>query len=344
MVRTPILERVKPTIKQYILNLAKQEKQWYEEYIKEKNVICENGENYINHPHDKAIKNILSDKQEAAILINRILKLETRTEIRPEEIAEYKTDFVTKDYLNREIDIIYQDLTQKNVFYLIEHQSKVDYRMSMRLIEYYNEVMKNTYKNRERNKRYEMPVIIPIIVYSGEGKWNAKTSLGKEKLPIRGILPLELGSYEVFDVNNYSDDELIQQPGILTKILSLENAKDTAQIDEKINKIMKCNLNNKEQAYLNQYIIYFIGNKYGESEKEEILSKINKEEERNMLSDVFDQVEERGIKKGIVRGVIKSKKIIITNMLKNNYTDKEIKKISEVTDEELEKIKKSLKK
>ena len=148
-------------------------------------------EKYINHPHDKAIKNILSDKQEVAILINQVLELEEKAKIKPSEIVEYKTDFVTKDYLNREIDIIYQDLVQKNVFYLIEHQSKVDYKMSMRLVEYYNEVMKNTYKNRERNKKYEMPTIIPIILYSGEGKWNAKTSLKKDKLPIRGIIPLD---------------------------------------------------------------------------------------------------------------------------------------------------------
>ena len=231
MSRKTVLEKVKPEIKEYILSLAKLEQQWYTKYINNKIAIYEdeeiyNKEEYIKHPHDKAIKNILSDKQEAAILINQVLELEGTATIKAEEIAEYKTDFITKDYFNREIDIIYQDLTQKNVFYLIEHQSKVDYRMSMRLIEYYNEVMKNTYKNREPSKKYEMPVIIPIIVYSGEGKWNAKTRLRKETLPIRGIVPLDLGSYKVFDVNNYSDEELIKKPGILTKILSLEIARD----------------------------------------------------------------------------------------------------------------------
>ena len=270
--------------------------------------------------------------------------------VKPEEIAEYKTDFITKDYFNREIDIIYKDLTQKNVFYLIEHQSKVDYRMPMRLIEYYNEVMKNTYKNREPNKKYEMPVVIPIIVYSGEGKWNARTSLRKEALPLRGILPLDLGSYKVFDVNNYSDDELIEKPGILTKVLSLENTKDIAQIEEKTNKIASSKLNEKEKSYLNQYIIYFIGNKYGKSEKDKILNKINKneKEEKSMLSDVLDQIEARGEargkacgeKIGIIKGEKKSRRIIVLNMLKNNYSDKEIKKIIEITDSELKDIKK----
>ena len=52
-------------------------------------------------------------------------------------------------------------------------------------------------------------------------------------IEVRGILPLDLGSYKVFDVNNYSGDELIEKPGILTKVLSLENTKNIEQIEEK---------------------------------------------------------------------------------------------------------------
>ena len=117
MPRKTLLEKVKPEIKEYILNLAKLEEQWYTRYVKNGIVICEeiySKENYIKHPHDKAIKNILSDKQEVALLINEVLELKEK--VKPEEIAEYKTDFITKDYFNREIDIIYKDLTQKMCF------------------------------------------------------------------------------------------------------------------------------------------------------------------------------------------------------------------------------------
>ena len=83
MPRKTILERVKPEIKEYILNLAKLEEQWYTRYVKNGIAIYEDEEIYseencIKHPHDKAIKNILSDKQEAAILINEVLELEGR--------------------------------------------------------------------------------------------------------------------------------------------------------------------------------------------------------------------------------------------------------------------------
>ena len=158
-------------------------------------------------------------------------------------------------------------------------------------------------------------------------------------LPIRGIIPLELGSYKVFDVNDYSDEELIKRPGILTKILSLEKAKNSIQVEEKTNIITECNLNEREKAYLNQYITYIIGEAYGEKETNKLLEKINKNvrEEKSMLIDVLYQVEARGEEKG-------KKKIrdIVINMLKNNYSDKEIKKISEITDSELKEIKKQL--
>ena len=41
MQRKTILERVKPEIKEYILNLAKLEQQWYTRYVKNGIVICE---------------------------------------------------------------------------------------------------------------------------------------------------------------------------------------------------------------------------------------------------------------------------------------------------------------
>lgn len=88
MPRKTILERVEPEIKEYILNLSKLEQQWHTRYVKNGIVICEDEEIYseenyskencIKHPHDKATKNILSDKQEAAILINEVLELEKK--------------------------------------------------------------------------------------------------------------------------------------------------------------------------------------------------------------------------------------------------------------------------
>lgn len=78
-----------------------------------------------------------------------------------------------------------------------------------------------------------------------------------------------------------------------------------------------------------------------------------------MLSDVLDQIEARGKacgekigeargrkigeargeKREIIKGERKSRRIIVLNMLKNNYSDKEIKKIIEITDSELKDIK-----
>ncbi len=70
-----------------------------------------------------------------------------------------------------------------------------------------------------------------------------------------------------------------------------------------------------------------------------------------MLSDVLDQIEARGEargkargeKIGIIKGEKKSRSAIVLNMLKNNYSDKEIKKIIEITDSELKDIKKNVK-
>ena len=128
--------------------------------------------------------------------------------------------------------------------------------------------------------------------------------------------------------------------------MSLENTKNIEQIEEKTNKIANSKLNKREKSYLNQYIIYFIGNKYGENEKDKILNKINKnvKEEKSMLSDVLDQIEARGEargkacgeKIGEARGARKIKKEIAKKLLKRGMPKEEVEQIVNLDIKELE--------
>lgn len=52
-----------------------------------------------------------------------------------EEIEKYNSSFINKTFQNKEADIVYK-LKDKNIFFLIEHQSKIDYSMPFRLLEY----------------------------------------------------------------------------------------------------------------------------------------------------------------------------------------------------------------
>ena len=80
-----------------------------------------------HHKHDKLFREILSNKKEIVKLINKYLgPKETITE---EMIERYDTKFITTSYEEKELDIVFK-LKNREVFFLIEHQTKVDKLMA----------------------------------------------------------------------------------------------------------------------------------------------------------------------------------------------------------------------
>ena len=76
----------------------------------------------------------------------------------------YESSIISKNYLNREADIVYKR-KDMDVFFLIEHQSRIDYDMPIRIIEYSTGIITNYWrscKNKKRDRLY--PLVIPIVL------------------------------------------------------------------------------------------------------------------------------------------------------------------------------------
>ena len=107
------------------------------------NILKEDSEIYnlnthLNKKHDKLFKEILSDKKEAVKFINNYLNLC----LVESDIEKYEKEFRTNGFYNIETDIVYK-LKEKNVFILIEHQTKIDYSMPYRILEYEVAIIKS---------------------------------------------------------------------------------------------------------------------------------------------------------------------------------------------------------
>ncbi len=121
-----------PAVKEHLIKYEKEYRRKRDQQKLEKHQLNEENETYdkINHPHDKTVRLMLSNSQEAANLINLALKTDF---VKVNQIEQYKSSFVTKQYKNRESDIVYKDLKNKGIYYLIEHQSKQDKMMAGRV-------------------------------------------------------------------------------------------------------------------------------------------------------------------------------------------------------------------
>ena len=120
--------------------------------------------------HDKIIRDILNDKEEVVKIINKYIK--PKEKLKKEEIEKYETSYITKNFQNKEADIVYK-LKGKEVYFLIEHQTKVEKSMAYRMAEYSLEIIRSRVRDKIlRTDKY--PKVLPVVIYTGIPKWTAK--------------------------------------------------------------------------------------------------------------------------------------------------------------------------
>ena len=291
-----------------------------------------------NNEHDKVIRDILMIKEEALSLINKAIKSEKEIK---EEIELYNNRFITSKYKERESDIIYK-VKNKNVFFLIEHQSTVDYSIGYRMMEYSIEIMRAIIKNKEnKRKEYKYPLIIPIIIYTGDKKWDAKLSMKEltEKIEWFG----EKEEISLIDVNKYSNEELLQEDNILSKVMLLEKSRNEIEFIKNVEEVLQ-NTNDKNLEKLKDIIIYKAYDALKEEELEEILEKIKERREEEIMT-LGERIRrnEREEKIRIANKARREEKIeTIIKMLKLKLDENIIKEVTGVKDTELENVKKEL--
>ena len=257
----------------------------YQEYIGNiayfKDVLKEDGETYqynkkeVYHKHDKIFREILEDKKEVASFINKVLKLENkRTALKDKDIEKYNRKFITHNFKYAETDIIYRKRGE-DIFFLIEHQSTIDYSMPYRILMYSLEIMKSMIDEKQlKKKAYKLPMVYPIVIYTGSKKWNVEKYIESKQQKIPGCEPVRFYEYNVVDINEYSEDELLKDGMFLSKLMLLEKATTSQKMIENLNKIVEENLSEKNKIFLERIIYHILSKDIGEKETKKLIDKL----------------------------------------------------------------------
>ena len=297
----------------------------------------------INHIHDKTFRKILDYKKEFTIFINKIFNLEEKLE--EKDIEKYNRKFVSVDYTNQESDVIYK-LKNKEIFILVEHQTKIDKKMPIRILKYELEIIRS---RMDENNRLEFPIIIPIVLYTGKQRWNAKInypSYNSELARYRGLKKVE---YNLVDINDYTIEDLYKENSILTKIMILEKSNKYIEIinnvDKIVNKVYDSKLYTQTQKemllnILNNTMINIVGNKKMKEYKIKLEGGENMLALYEMIENERNEIYSPGIKEGKVKGKIEGIKAIAKKMLRMKFDKDTIMKATGIKEEELEKMKK----
>lgn len=159
----------------------------YEQCLKKERLILNDKEEIytynIDNEHDKLFKDLLSDKEEARKFINKFLKLPEP--LKENELELYNSSYITSEYKSKEADIVYKK-KDEDIYFLIEHQSTVDISMPYRIKNYAIEILRTAINKKQMHQiDYEYPLVIAIVLYTGNKKWNASIKFEdmQKKLP-----------------------------------------------------------------------------------------------------------------------------------------------------------------
>ena len=320
------------------------------------------------HSNDKIMRAILKDRLQAAIWLNKWLEIEKEYEIKEAEIEEVTESYITKDLEDRVTDIVYKDKIYDGVFYLIEHQTVINYEMVKRISEYKNEIRNHYQKNAKlkNGKNFKIAKVIAIVLYTGDKEWNAFFSIKDLEVPYPRKEINGMNEYKLISSKSYTNDELEKvakenDKNILAQIFLIDNIgqmKDINLIEKEVNKLK---IKKENIQYISAYINNVIKQKYTENVSKLMINvlvkKLNEQskEDGNMLLEDFvvtliSEGEKRGISKGISKGIAKGiaqgmtkgMTQVAINMLKNKCDKETIKKYTGLSDKKIEELEKSL--
>ncbi|MCI8444640.1 MAG: hypothetical protein HFJ37_05815 [Clostridia bacterium] len=271
----------------FFLSDIESEYQYKKEIKKSKKVI---------NPHDKIFKEVLDMKEEAVKFLNKNLGLEnTKYALIEEEIEKYNRSFITSEFRYIQSDVIYKKKNQ-NIFFLIEHQSKIDYSMPYRILKYNMEIIESALDIAKVNsKMYKLPTVYTFVIYTGGKKWDANQYVLEKQERLQGAPREVFGNFRVIDINDYTKEELLKNEDLLSDMMLLEKAKAIEELESYLREIVRKKVNHKQKIFIQRLVEYILKSKIQEETYNQFVKMLKNEEgEEFMFVKILgDWVEEK---------------------------------------------------
>lgn len=304
----------------------------------EEEYIFDESKTFKDKKHDKIFKDILQNKEEMAKFINTFVEYNVETE----QLEIYNSNFITEKFEYKNADIVYK-IKNKEIYFLIEHQTKVDYSMPYRILNYCIEIIKNVVNEKKINRAsFRYPKVIPIVLYTGNKKWTVSNSFSNIQVDDERNVTTEIEvKYKLIDINNYEIMDLLRENTLLTNVMILEKCRNKEDIIRNLELIIENNRDGKKYEELKRIAFYLYDNRLNDNIKEFLKSIEESESEEKMLN--AKRIIENEFKKERIEGILEGISQTIERMIKMNLEDDFIKQATGAKKAEIEKIRKNMK-
>ncbi len=174
---------------------------------------------------------------------------------------------------------------------------------------------------------------------------------------------MELGSYIILDSNEYTKQELLEDKLFILKMMALEKTKNPDELYDNLEEITQKKIEKINRDILIRVIKYIYNETLGEEKTKDIIDKLERSGDKEMIIEVIKKDREQqwlkgkqvgrqegeriGEKRGEIRGEKRGEKLGITKaitqmvkeMINNNFSDEQIMKITKIDSKKLAKLK-----
>ena len=190
----------------------------------------------MSKPHDTGYKLLFSDPLMVRDLVRGFIDDPWLHKLDFETLEAFKGHYVTEDLRDRADDVVWRVKSGEEWVYLyllIEFQSGIDRYMSLRMLVYVGLLYQDLIRQKQLGPDGRLPPVLPIVLYNGERRWRAPTSLGEllPKVP-PFLAPLQPQMrYVLIDEGAYPQSQLDALPdNLMAAIFKLEQPQHPEQV------------------------------------------------------------------------------------------------------------------
>ncbi|MGB4263406.1 MAG: Rpn family recombination-promoting nuclease/putative transposase [Fervidobacterium sp.] len=295
-------------------------------------------------PHDAFFKVTFGDKDVAQDFLKHYLPAQIASAVDLNYLTKENNSFVDERFKESFTDILYKTKINGEdgyIYFLFEHKSYQDPLVILQLLRYIVRIWEEKYDRKTK----KLPIIIPMVIYHGESKWNVQTKLinlikGIDGLPEETKKYIPVYEYELYDLSPFGQVVIVglALTKVVLEVMQLVMITDTKKFHEAMKKVLEDIAQlpeDKFERFVEACITYILSVRddvdIGTIEKEsrEILS-----ERSEAIMSVAERLRNEGRLEGEAEGRRKGKiEFVLKNLSKKFGED--------LTDEMKEKIQKA---
>ena len=132
----------------------------------------------IHQPHDTVFKSVFSNAKHAGEELQSVLPSTVLQQMQLGSLQRCAGDFLDDQYRKLHTDLLFSvPFGGERALVLMEHQSKVDRRMPVRLWNYLGSIWRESAKSGAEVTK--LPLILPVIVHHGVSRWSAADGIDR---------------------------------------------------------------------------------------------------------------------------------------------------------------------